>query len=718
MNSPKTKQIRKFVILCLIGCLLTVLSCNKNKDQVPAANNDIKTIADLANRLKTETGLSTFSNVLKQATITTEDINAGITVLAVPDTAFVKTASFANSSKTTTFSATSTSSNASASISGNPNNYSDTVASPSLTAVNIKDHIIKGVVNFSQIQSGGRLKAISGKIIQVIKSNDSIWLNGLLMEKKALLQSDKAIVYELPRSLTNTHPRGTISIAVYNATKWVVDKPQGVPLPNYPVYLFRTQEDYAATRANSTSRYAYMVKTDAAGNALFTDVLPGNYYLSAGMLNSTDTLFAEFRTKTSNNLLLGLSSDTLIQSVPPPSQLYDLPGAFIWPDANGDGQIDDNDLQVLPIRSVQTLDEGTAVSRILVGKEASFNLNTLDQQVNIMYGNFGTFTANRVVADGYMSQDASSSVADAWTQFNNFTFTPANSTITNIWDRASSAIGAANWIIKMVNQHSGIANAASYIAQAKLVRGITYLQLVTYFGDVPLLNETNFTTDLMPSRKSQSDVLNFAAQDLNAAADALPNGVAGKSSPDRWTAYAALARVYLLKNDYANAKLTSDKIINTGTYALTRSSEEVFQSAENSEQLWAISSPYLGSLFKAYFYDRPVFPYVRFAEVLLINAEANIYLNDLTRAQAMLNMLQLRSGRPFLQLSTATSKEIFYTVLKAEMPREGDSFAALQRLGLAAQQLSAKGYKSYNSVLPVPLSALNQNPNLVQNPGY
>ncbi|HEX7757558.1 MAG TPA: RagB/SusD family nutrient uptake outer membrane protein [Niabella sp.] len=699
--------MKKFTILCLAGCLLTVLSCKKNKDQVPATTNDIKTIADLADRLRTETGLSVFTNVLKQTAITTEDINSGVTVLAVPDAAFVKTASLARMTMATAVS-----------IANNPNNYSDTVSSPSLTTVNIKDQIIKGVINFSQIQSGERLKSISGKIIQVIKSNDSIWLNGLLMEKKALLQSDKAIVYELPRSLTNTHPRGTISIAVYNATQWAADKPQGAPLPDYPVYLFRTQEDYAATRSNGTPQYAYMVKTDATGNALFTDVLPGNYYLSAGMFNNTDTLFAEFRTKQLNNLLIGLSSDTLIQSAPPPSQPHDLPGTFIWPDTNGDGKIDDNDLQTLPLRSVQTSDEGTVASRILVGKEATFNLNTIDQQVNIMYGNFGSFTVNRVMADGYMSQDAIASPADGLAHFNDFTITPSLSYITNIWDRGWSAIYTANWIIDALNHHSGIENTASYIAQAKLVRGISYLQLVTYFGDVPLLNENNFSTDLTPLRKPQSAILDFALQDLNDAANALPNGVAGKSSPDRWAAYAALARVYLLKKDYTNAKLTSDKIINTGTYALTSGSEDVFQSAGNSEQLWAVSNQYLGSIFMTYFYGRPVFPYIRYAEVLLINAEANIYLNDLTRAQAMLNMLQLRSGKPFVQLSTATSKEVFYTVLKAEMPREGVHFAALQRLGLAAQQLSAKGYKSYNSVLPLPLSALNQNPNLVQNPGY
>jgi len=699
------KEMKNFAMLYLAGWLLIALSCKKTKDQVPTTN-DIKTVADLADQLKTETDISIFTNVLKQTAITTEDINSGITILSVSNKAFAKNAPSVKISGAVA-----------AVMASNPNSYSDTISSPTLTTENIKDHIIKGVIDFSQVQSGRRLSAISGKIIQVIKSNDSVWLNGLLMEKRTLLKSDKYIVYEIPRSLTNTHPKGIISIAVYNATKWAADKPQGDPLPGYPVYLFRTQQDYASTHINGTPQYAYTAKTDASGNALFTDVLPGKYYLSAGMLDNTDTLFAEFRTKKQNNLLYGLSSDTLIQSTPPFSQPSDLPGTFIWPDTNRDGKIDDNDLQVLPIRSVQTLDEGTVVSRILVGRESNFNVSTIDQQENIMYGNFGTFTANRVMADGYMSQEVTTTT-EAWMQFNNFTFTPATNYIANIWDRAWSAVGSANWIIQTVKQHSSIANAVSYIARAKLVRGITYLQLVTYFGDVPLLDENNFSTSQTPARTAQSKVLDFVLQDLADAAGALPNAAPSKSSPDKWTAYAALAKAYLLKKDYANAKVMSDNIINSGTYALTSGPEDAFQSSGNSEMLWAATSQSLGSSFKNYFYNRNAFPYVRYAEVLIINAEANIYLNNLTKAQTVLNMLQSRGGRSSVQLTSSSKIDDLDMVLKAEMTREGYHFAALVRLDLAVQQLSRYGYKTYNSVLPIPLSAISQNLNLVQNAGY
>ena len=112
---------------------------------------------------------------------------------------------------------------------------------------------------------------------------------------------------------------------------------------------------------------------------------------------------------------------------------------------------------------------------------------------------------------------------------------------------------------------------------------------------------------------------------------------------------------------------------------------------------------------------------LRFAEVLLINAEAANELGN--SATAITNLNKVRT-RAMLPVTTATSQSALRTAIwkerRVELAMEGDRFVDLVRTGQAASVLGSYGFVAgKNEVFPIPQNAINQsNGVLVQNPGY
>jgi len=729
--------------ICALALLSAIAACKKDHPDNQPAGPQTKSASELATQLQKQDSLTVFANVLANTQIPADDFDAGITVLAPVNSAFTSTtlatapasvvnttavaaasAPAANVSSGTVSAASATntlsvSGPAAAAASGN--NYSDTVSSPALTTENTKDHIIKGKIDWSKIQSGDRLKALSGKVLQFIKSNDSIWVNGVLLNTNISFSSPQATVYTVKKSLSNTHPKGTITVTVYNTLQWNTDKPKGDPQPDTMVYLFRSQKDYADTRTNpSAPKYAYSAKTNSSGVATFTGILPGKYYISAGngypvnIANAVNNTVAdEFETTVKNGLYYGFSSDTLVQSASaiPLSQPNALPGSYIWQDANGDGIINGNDLQILPQRSAQTPDENATNVDVLIGVNQEKNNSFYAQFVNLAYANLSQFEQTRAMTDGYLSQDATSANGSAWTELNKFYFTPANTAVASFWNNGWTIVANCNQIIA----NSAYINNNYYPVQAGIVRAYTYIELLTYFGNIPLATEGNAGDNhFLPSNQgTKSGVLSLIQQDLDLAINNLPDNTAYLN---KWAAYTLAAKLALLNKDYNKALDYSGRVINSGKYALENNVQNTFQNVQSKEVIWAVTGSFTND-FVSYFYGRNIFPALRYAEVLLINAEANIMLGNNTMATATLNMLQNRSGRPPIQLSNAPLNQL-NQVLKEEAPREGYHFASLVRWNLATQELAQYGYKSFNNLLPIPVQALNANSGLVQNPGY
>lgn len=113
----------------------------------------------------------------------------------------------------------------------------------------------------------------------------------------------------------------------------------------------------------------------------------------------------------------------------------------------------------------------------------------------------------------------------------------------------------------------------------------------------------------------------------------------------------------------------------------------------------------------------------RFAEVLLLAAEAYNKEGQDDKARIELNKIRNRAGLADVS-SSLTGANLFNAIVNEkflELAFEGQRFWDLVRWGRAAAELSGKGYTSKNNLYPIPASEIAKNKALTiadQNPGY
>lgn len=124
----------------------------------------------------------------------------------------------------------------------------------------------------------------------------------------------------------------------------------------------------------------------------------------------------------------------------------------------------------------------------------------------------------------------------------------------------------------------------------------------------------------------------------------------------------------------------------------------------------------------------------RLADIILLEAEAYAAKGDIAHAASLVNMVRHRAKLPNLTSDkTSSQAAIRKAVLnerRLELALEGERWYDLCRSGLVEETLNAlaqrdsgrlplqRQFDSNSYLLPIPQSALDENQNLVQNPGY
>ena len=119
------------------------------------------------------------------------------------------------------------------------------------------------------------------------------------------------------------------------------------------------------------------------------------------------------------------------------------------------------------------------------------------------------------------------------------------------------------------------------------------------------------------------------------------------------------------------------------------------------------------------------FPVLRYADVLLMEAEAMNELGQTTQAETPLNQVRQRAGLPEIhgQSQSAMRNTILHE-RRMELAFEGDRWFDLIRVdngqyGLNfLHSIGKTNATSKNLLMPIPQVELDANPNLTQNPGY
>jgi hypothetical protein len=116
------------------------------------------------------------------------------------------------------------------------------------------------------------------------------------------------------------------------------------------------------------------------------------------------------------------------------------------------------------------------------------------------------------------------------------------------------------------------------------------------------------------------------------------------------------------------------------------------------------------------------FPIIRFADVLLMYAEAANENNKPTEAIAAINKVRARPSVAMPPITAVTKAQIFTAIVherRVELAFEYHRLDDLRRWGLATQYLGPLGYVSpKNQFFPIPQQELQTNPKLTQNTGY
>lgn len=350
-----------------------------------------------------------------------------------------------------------------------------------------------------------------------------------------------------------------------------------------------------------------------------------------------------------------------------------------------------------------------------------------------------------------------------------------------LWNESYHQIYCANAVIYGCQNSTGLSTADKnqFIGEATFIRALVHFYLMNLNGDVPYITTTDYEVNRLVSRMPTSEVYNNIIADLQQAIALLPEGYVApdRVRPNRSTASALLARVYLYNGNWAEASNAASAVLNNAEYVWETDIDKIFLK-DCTATIWQFSPklegnntdegsvfvfqtgppPFVGlsaELYNSFANDdlrkshwissvtdgsstwyhankykqnnntgtsleySIVF---RLAEQYLIRAEARARQGELSNAKQDLDMVRSLAGLP--NTTAMTSAEIIVAVQQERrfelFTEHGHRFFDLKRNGALNTVLPIVklGWNSTDIHWPIPETELLANPNLTQNPGY
>lgn len=312
------------------------------------------------------------------------------------------------------------------------------------------------------------------------------------------------------------------------------------------------------------------------------------------------------------------------------------------------------------------------------------------------------------------------------------------------------------------------------------VRAYCHFYLVNLFGEIPIVTTTDYRKNNQLHRSPVSEGYDQIVNDLKQAQGQLSADYSysdgERTRPNKWAATAMLARVYLYREDWANAEMQATAVIANLDFALESDLNNVFL-ANSKEAIWQLkpvfpgyntfdgtafileSEPnvvalseqvindfelndgrgnaWVGTLIAGgnnYYYAdkykirvgfevKEYLMILRLAEQYLIRAEARAHQNKLPEASEDINLIRSRAG---VTPSSASSQQQVLSETENERRIElfcewGHRWLDLKRTKRIDAVRSPLNplWETTDALYPIPESEIGNNPNLgPQNPGY
>lgn len=190
---------------------------------------------------------------------------------------------------------------------------------------------------------------------------------------------------------------------------------------------------------------------------------------------------------------------------------------------------------------------------------------------------------------------ASSNFGSDGHRMSNYVFDATEWPMGGIWGDSYRTINRANAVLDRVPAITmDPALRTRLLGEAHFLRALAYFELVRFFGDVPLFEHEADALQLNVARTPAAQVYALIVSDLQAAATSLGASYSGADvgRATSGAAQALLAKVYLTRQDWANAAQTAGQIIASGHYALLPNWRDNFKVATeitNSESIFEIN---------------------------------------------------------------------------------------------------------------------------------
>jgi starch-binding outer membrane protein, SusD/RagB family len=347
-----------------------------------------------------------------------------------------------------------------------------------------------------------------------------------------------------------------------------------------------------------------------------------------------------------------------------------------------------------------------------------------------------------------------------------------NTAVTNVWIAIYDAVTRTNLILQKVPNVAGLTDPQKnqILGEAHFLRALHYHNLVKFWGDVPMpLEPLESPADAAKlTRTPKAQVYTQILSDLTQAEQLMTTAKQARQASLGATR-ALRARVLLYNENYQGA-LDAANTVQAMGYSLAPLFETLFtdEGANTPEDIFRVSFTateynemgyyYLfdgrwevaptANLYAAYSagdrrrdvslgkdgsdYEGTKFPttigaedlhVIRFAEVLLIKAEALARLGRLAEAVTEYNKIRVRAGLAphVLGTNVTTQADVLNAVLaerRLELALEGDRFPDLVRTGRAMTALGLPANRAFQLLYPIPSRELVVSSGLTQNPGY
>ena len=164
-------------------------------------------------------------------------------------------------------------------------------------------------------------------------------------------------------------------------------------------------------------------------------------------------------------------------------------------------------------------------------------------------------------------------------QLHKHTWNADHGFVLDTWNYLSNVVANTNKSIELIGEGEEKLGA---ISELRALRALAYFMMMDLWGNIPLVQK--FGDPNPPATASRADVFNFIETELNESLPYLSRetGVATYGRPNKYMAYALLAKLYLNSSVYIGASrvneaiVACDSVINSGKYQLENDYRKMF----------------------------------------------------------------------------------------------------------------------------------------------